>query len=527
MSDLSEDPIVRYRQFRDDPWLFLKHCVYTHDEVDTENPIKPYPSHLKYLFFVVQMFQLFKKLALPKSRRLTISWTVIALIVWDVIFHKGRSWAMTSKKEGDAGELVSRAEFIINHIPEDMIPKELIPKMKNGKMTEKPPTIEFDEINSRIEGFPSGADQLRQRGFSGIFEDETAYQKNAEKTYAAAEPTIRGGGRFIKVSSRAMLDKGFFKKVVFDRLDAKNNMFAEVPPVEKETPMEGVETWLNPKNKFLVIDLHYTANPEKRGDAFKQALEDTMTPDAYQMEYEKKWQTFEGKPVYDDFNEKLHVSTVASRNNMGSAILLGWKTRGLVPACVIAKLEADRLFVLKEIIGEEMDASSFVPFVKSEIALSFQVINFSQEVVSFVDPEMFNPETIHEDTYMRAFIKHGFKKIRPGAVTWNKRKESVSEYLKSMSQGKPRMVIYEKDCPVLVTAFKGGFRYPKSIKDAEPEKLKPLRDEYCNPSEALQMLCSGLSTGTSDLASISIPTPSYGFQKQAEIKPKRKLYGPI
>lgn len=527
MAELPEDKLERYQAFRNDPWLFLKHCVFTHDEQDTENPIKKYPSHLLYLYFVVQMFQLFLLIGIPKSRRLTISWTIIALVVWDCIFHKGRSWAMTSKKEGDAGELVSRAEFIIKHIPPELIPPELIPKMKNGGMIESPPSIEFEGIESKIEGFPSGADQLRQRGFSGIFEDETAYQKNAEKTYAGARPTIGAGGRFIKVSSRAMIDKGFFRKIVFDRLDSKKNIFAEVPPVPASSPMEGVTTWLNPKNKFLIIDIDYFANPAKRGDEFRQALEDTMTPDAFEMEYKKRWQTFQGKKVYDDFNEALHIASVCPNISSGNPILVGWKTKGLTPAAVIAKLDGDRLFVFKEIIGEETEAQSFVSQVRAEITLSFKVMSFDRDVISFIEPDIIESETAHEDTFLKAFRECGFKKIRTGAVTWNKRRESVTTYLNSLSGGKPKIQIYEKDCPVLATGFKGGFRYPDSIAEKEPDKLKPVRDAYCNPSEALQLLCSGLSSMPIASHFKEIPVPSYGFQKPAEVKQKRKNYGAI
>lgn len=525
MKELSEDPLERYTQFRKSPWLFMKYCVFTHDEQDTENPIKPYPSHLKYLFFVVQMLELFLLVGIPKSRRLTISWTVIAFIVHHSIFFKGRSWAMTSKKEDDAGELISRAEFIVEHIPPEMIAEELLPKMKR---TEKPPILEFEEINSKIEGFPSGADQLRQRGFSGIFEDETAYQKNAEKTYAAAKPTVGKGGRFIKVSSRAMVDKGFFRKIVFDRLDSKTNMFSEVPPVEKEKPMEGVEVWLNPKNKFLIIDIDYTANPEKRGEEFRQALEDTMTPSAYAMEYGKQWQTFEGKKVYDDFSESIHLSNSPQKTSGSQIILVGWKTRGLTPAAVIAQLIDDRLFVHREIVGDEMDAMSFVPMVRNEINLHFKILNFSEQVISFIEPDILEEYDFAEDTFLRAFKENGFSKIRPGAYTWNKRRESVSSYLKAISGGHPKIQIYERDCPVLATGFKGGFRYPNSVAEVEPDKLKPVRDAYCNPSEALQLLCSGLSSMPKDIGTIkALPTPSYGFQKQAEVKPKRKTYGEI
>src|SRR3972149_5147334 len=108
MIDSNEDTLTRYNRYRNSPWDFLSECVYTKDEVDQVTPIKAYPSHFKYLYFVVKMWMQHRKLAIPKSRRMTVSWTFISLALWDCIFHKGRSWAFTSKKEEDAKELIER-----------------------------------------------------------------------------------------------------------------------------------------------------------------------------------------------------------------------------------------------------------------------------------------------------------------------------------------------------------------------------------------------------------------------------------
>ena len=339
--ELPQDPLERYEYFRNNRWAFLCHCIYTKDEVDQTTPIKRYPAHFEYARFIVLMWEKFKKIALPKSRRMTVSWTVLALITHDLIFFKGRSWAVLSKKEENAKELISRIEFMIQHIPADMISPDLIPKMKRGGMQSSPPTIEFAEIHSKVQGFPQGGNQLRQYGFSGIFEDECAFQDESEDAYAAAAPTIRGGGRFIKVSSRSVDDGGFFKKIVFDQLDAADLRFPEVPPVEPKSPMEGVTVWLNPRNGFLVLDLHYTANPEKRGDLFRETLRKELPARKFAMEYERSWMTFEGKPVYADFNESLHITRTRPEFQAGLPLLLGWDSSGLTPACVIAQLQEE------------------------------------------------------------------------------------------------------------------------------------------------------------------------------------------
>lgn len=519
-----EDALARYNRYRNSPWEFLRECVYTHDEVDAENPIKPYPSHLKYLFLLVQLWVRFRRLAVPKSRRMTVSWTFIGLAVWDCIFHKGRSWAFTSKKEEDAKELVSRAEFIYKHIPPEKVSPELLPKLKNGKMQTSPPVMDFEEIHSRIQGFPQGGDQLRQRGFSGILEDECAFQEESEDTFAAAEPTIKGGGRMIKVSSRSVADGGFFKRIVFDQLEAVDSRFPEIPPVKVSSPMEGVEVWTNPRNEFTVCDLHYTANPDKRGDAFRDSLKKTLPVRKYRMEYEKSWETFDGKPVYEDFNERIHVTASKISPVLGLPLLIGWDSSGLTPAAVIGQLQGERLFIFKEIIGVGMGANRFVPLVKSEIAISYPQIT---DTVSFFDPAGFKKNEITEETYLQALQKHGFKQVRPGPVTWNKRVEGVTEWLLKLSGGTACIQIYERDCPTLIAGMKGGFRYPDGISDKEPDKIRPIKDIHSHPNDALQYLCGGLKSYRGSNYTLNIPEPSYGFQKETNNTddPPRREYG--
>ncbi len=524
--ELSEDPLIRYDQIRSNPWLFMKYCVFTIDEVDQDNPIKRYPSELRYLWLVVQMVLRYKKIAIPKSRRMTISWTIIAFAVWDTIFHKGKFWAFTSKKEEDAKELISRAEFIIRHIPPNIISPDLLPKMKNGKMQTSPPVIEFEDIFSKIQGFPQGGNQLRQRGCSGIFEDECAFQEESEDTYVAAEPTIKGGGRMIKVSSRSVEDMGFFKKLVFDNLDASDTRFAETPPVPAAVPMEGVEFWVNPRNGFAVLDLHYTANPEKRGDEFREGLKAALPIRKYRMEYEKSWETYDGKPVYEDFNERIHLTHVKPKYHVGLPLLLGWDSSGLTPAVVIGQLQDERLVIFRELLGIGKGATRFVPEVAELIKFNYpSVTSLEEQTISWFDPDAFKRNAITEETYLQVMMKHGFRQIRPGAVSWNKRVDSVTELLIALVKGLPKIIIYEKDCPVLSAGLKGGFRYPDSNSTIEPDKGRPVKDIHSHPNDGLQYLCSGLKDYRKNSYNYEIPVPSYGFQKQHEPTSMRKTYG--
>jgi len=198
----------RFTQIQADPWEFLK-CVRTLDQVDRKNPIKPFPVHFEYLELYVRVWERERLLAVPKSRRMRMSWTNVALYLWDAMFNVGRNHAFVSKKEDDSDELVKRADFIYENLDPIKLPRELLPA-KICKYCE----LSFRDINSRIGGYPSGSDQLRQHTFSGILGDEVAFWPNAAEMYASSFPTIEGGGRMTLVSSAA---PGFFKNLVFDR----------------------------------------------------------------------------------------------------------------------------------------------------------------------------------------------------------------------------------------------------------------------------------------------------------------------
>jgi len=197
-------------KLRTDPWEFLK-IVHTKDEVDPKAPIKKFPVHLEYLQLYAKIWKGERALIVPKSRRMKMSWINISLFTWDAMFHIGRRIAFVSKKEEGSIDMVKRAAFIAANLDKKVLPKELTPKFIHSKTK-----LEFPEMESSIEGYPSGADQLRQYTFSGILVDEHAFLPNAEEMYGASMPTTEGGGRFVSISSPA---PGFMRKIVFDKID--------------------------------------------------------------------------------------------------------------------------------------------------------------------------------------------------------------------------------------------------------------------------------------------------------------------
>lgn len=218
------------KKFQRDPWAFLCY-VKTIDQVeggwggdgqaatgrirsliedpdaDFSNPNSP-DAYLKH---VVQQWLTYPELAIPKSRRMRMTWLMVALHYWLARVRPGSKIAFVSRKEGrseseGSAELVWRAKFIHEHLP-DIISKPRI-EYKFCRLT-------FPDTDSEIIGIGQGPDQLRQATLTAIFGDECAFWEQAAAFFAAAKPTTEGGGRNTLVSTA---NPGFFENLCNDRL---------------------------------------------------------------------------------------------------------------------------------------------------------------------------------------------------------------------------------------------------------------------------------------------------------------------
>lgn len=520
MPRMPKDILENYLRYSADPWAFLSECVYTLDQVDKESPIKQYPYHYEYLKLYVRVWQKYYRTLVPKSRRMVMSWTHIGLYLWDTIFSFGRNQAFVSKKEDDSADLVDRAKFIYEHIPEDKIPHELLPLMKP---TIKPPKLVFPQLNSTITGYQMTADALRQFTFSGILGDEMAFWPKAEDFYSAAYPTLEGGGRMNLISSAA---PGFFKRLVHDTQDIEDDV---IPERNSKFPIEGVELWINEKNKFLVFQPHYTANPYKRGKDWKATAAAGMSKRKWNQEYEINWDTFEGMSVYSDYQKHIHVTREVLAPQYGLPLITGWDF-GLTPACILGQYVDGQLRIIKEFVAKGKPISVFAPDVLRQLNNLYPGFSDQQKhYFNYVDPAGFDKSQVDATTCVQKMHEAGFRNIGPGGPDnlFEPRREAVESLLTLITRSGPGILISEPNCPILVKGFAGGYQFPESNFEIEPTKLRPEKNEYSHPHDALQYLCRGLIglKHNYNIKDLHIPEPSYNFQTANQSK--NRTYGGI
>lgn len=195
-----------YGEVKDDLWEWCINFVYTLDPHDKDHPIKRLPDklHLKVFF---ETWERERLLAVEKSRKMQISWAVTAANLHLAISNKGQDIFFQSQRLEDANDLVGRAEFIYDHLPENCRPRARKVNKPSAKLL-------FPELHSSITAIPKGGDIIRMHTASSVFSDEFAFQEDSEEAYTAARPTIDGGGRYTLVTTPNGLD--LFYEIVSD-----------------------------------------------------------------------------------------------------------------------------------------------------------------------------------------------------------------------------------------------------------------------------------------------------------------------
>lgn len=268
-------------------------------------------------------------------------------------------------------------------------------------------------------------------------------------------------------------------------------------------PMEGVEVWKNPKNKFFVFQLHFTANQTKRDPGYIENIKSAMPIRQFNQEYNLQWESYAGTPVYPDFSKAFHGSKETIDPQVGLPLIRGWDF-GITPACVIAQYVGTQLRVLCEFTAINKGANQFIPEVIAECRLRFK---YFSDYIDCIDPSGAFRKDTDMGTCAGIMAKHGLGPI-PGPVAFEERKGSVEGFLVGNKKGEPNFLISLGDCPVLVRGFEGGYRYDEKAIDIEPQKVRPIKDEHSHPHDSLQYICS-IVKKKAKVRLARVPSPQY------------------
>lgn len=236
----------------------------------------------------------------------------------------------------------------------------------------------------------------------------------------------------------------------------------------------------NPNNKFCVLRVHYSADPEKNTPEWIARAKEGISEKSWQREYEISYETFSGKAVYEDFGE-AHIQNFEYKP--GDIIMRGWDFGYHRPFTVFAFFnEFDQLCIRREVMGNNEFIKDFGKRIKN-ISLT-EFLN-----VKWLDAcdDAGKQQKDSGDTSIQVLTNLGFSmNYRHSYI--DEGLEIIRQRLQRRNDGKYGLIIHP-DCKILIDAFKGGYRYPDK-KDGSPEKEEPLKDGYYDHGmDALRELC--------------------------------------
>lgn len=309
---------MEWRRCKQDPWYFIRTYPKTKDPLDQVNPFKNFPD-LPYLGILTDIYLTERVTVVPKSRRTIATWHACAFQLWDCLFYSGRTIGYQNEKDIKAQEMLDMTELMYESLPSWM--KARSPTRKNKNQ------LEFTTRRSEIIALPQGADVTRMYTFSRIVSDETGTQKFCPENYKGAIQTITGrkmelGGQLVYLGTAK---ESWFNLLVHDQLDDeaapppvfRRQLIPEARPAgltdkQAEAIHYGMEVVRQKTTGYLVVWLHYTADPEKRSAEWIAFARKGIPSQDWAQEMDIDFKAKGGKKaleVFDRFRDRIVVPT--------------------------------------------------------------------------------------------------------------------------------------------------------------------------------------------------------------------------
>jgi len=198
----------------------------------------------------------------------------------------------------------------------------------------------------------------------------------------------------------------------------------------------------------------------------------------------------DGKPVYQGFSEKTHVSK-EPLEVAPLPVYVGIDF-GLTPAAAfLQKLPNGRWFCLAELVAADMGAIRFAEVLRRFMAEEFGDMDYE----IYGDPSGDFRAQTDETTPFEILRANGIKARPAPSNDPVVRTEAVNSLLSRMVDGMPGFLIDKQKCPSLVTGFLGGYHYRRMNVSGERYEDKPNKNKFSHVHDALQYAVIGGGEG--------------------------------
>jgi hypothetical protein len=195
-----------------------------------------------------------------------------------------------------------------------------------------------------------------------------------------------------------------------------------------------------------------------------------------------------GKPVVPTFKSELHVSKGTLQYNPNLPLIGGFDPGLGGSAMIFGQEDLDgRLLVLGELVQTGYGTTRFISEkLKPYLKRRFPLLDVNNFIVA-PDPAAANRAQNDEKTAVDILKKHFNVKIEAN----NRlplRLDAIEHFTTRLVEGKPALLIDGKQCPILLRALKGGWRYALDKNENMKADAMPEKNPYSHPGDAFGYL---------------------------------------
>lgn len=194
---VAQDLVEAYdERYSKDPWAWASEVVFTQDEASGK--MLRFPAEREYLHDLFDLLDNEPLLAIPKSRRVFVSWAVSVYLTWRARYRRHQALFIQSETEDKAAFLVDkRCVFVEDSLPLALRrPYKAVRTIKGsiGQLT-------YDGTRSYIRGIAQGRDALRAYTPTVVVLDECEFMAEGRQSLIAALPFAEKGASLVLIST--------------------------------------------------------------------------------------------------------------------------------------------------------------------------------------------------------------------------------------------------------------------------------------------------------------------------------------
>jgi phage terminase large subunit len=250
------------------------------------------------------------------------------------------------------------------------------------------------------------------------------------------------------------------------------------------------------KKGIAITEVHSSSreNPHLP-DGYVETTSAGLDPEMARQEIEGEWVIIPpGKPVYGSvFNQGIHL--IDSKFNPDKELIIGMDFGYHHPAAVFCQIDnQDRLIILGEMLGTDIQLEDFCESIWSYINTHFGVGKADIKVKTYCDPAGRQKSDKSERTSFQ--ITHEYK-LNPVCkkVSILDGIAIVRRRMSKLIAGKPGIMVDRQRPCKLIEGFRGGYHYPEQQNQFKAEKIEPFKDgTYDHLMDALRYAVVNLYT---------------------------------